>query len=521
MSQPFAVVDMRNVTKKFGDFTAIHNASIEIRRGEIHALVGENGAGKSTLMNILYGLLPATSGDVLLRGKHVAFSTPNEAIAEGVGMVHQHFKLAPSFTVAENIMLGMEPTRGFGRLDRRKAERDTEEISQRFGLDLNPRAIVGDLAVGLRQRVEILKTLYRQAEVLVFDEPTAVLTPQETRELFTTMRQLASSGHSIIFITHKLREVLAVSDRISVMKQGRIVTTIDNQNVTAQEIASLMVGRSVLLRVAKSPAQPTTESLLRVRGLTALGERGEIAIDSLSLDIHAGEIVGLAGVQGNGQDELIECIAGLRKPVSGTVEICGTSLGSMPKHNREAGLAYVPADRGGVGLSLQSGIWENLSVGHLSEFKQGVLFDKKKARARAHELIINYDVRGGELDKPAGALSGGNQQKVQIARELTRDDARLVIAEQPSQGVDIGAIESIHKILVQMRDEGRAVFVVSADLDEVFSISDRILVMYRGRIVADLKVDQTDQEEVGRFMGGLHAPQEDTVMPRQEAHNVH
>jgi general nucleoside transport system ATP-binding protein len=496
------VVSLRNIAKSFGAFIAIHDASIEIRRGEIHALVGENGAGKSTLMNILYGLLTRDQGEIELGGRSVSFSNPREAIASGIGMVHQHFKLAPSFTVAENIILGSEPLKSFGRVDRQRAERETGELSKRFGLNLDPRAIVGSLAVGLRQRVEILKALYREAQILILDEPTAVLTPQETRELFATMRSLADNGHSIIFITHKLREVLAASDRISVMRHGRVVATLDNKNVTAQEIARLMVGRSVLLRVAKSEAKPTTEALLNVVGLTALGERGETAVDDLSLNVRAGEIVGLAGVQGNGQDELVECIAGLRRAVSGAVHICGATLGASPRAKREAGLAYIPADRGGLGLSRESGIWENLTIGHLDEFRSGPFLNSGKARRRAFELIRQFDIRGGELDKPARSLSGGNQQKVQIARELTRH-ARLIIAEQPSQGVDIGAIEAIHRTLVQMRDSGRGVFVISADLDEIFSISDRILVIYRGQIVANLPAAATDVDEVGRYMGGF------------------
>ncbi|MDB5586279.1 MAG: heme transporter ATP-binding protein [Devosia sp.] len=509
------VVSMRNIVKRFGNFTAIHSASMDIRRGEIHALVGENGAGKSTLMNILYGLLPRTDGDIELRGEAIRFANPKEAIALGIGMVHQHFKLAPSFTVAENIILGSEPLKSFGRLDRIRAERETKAISERFGLNLDPRAIIATLPVGLRQRVEILKALYREAEILILDEPTAVLTPQETRELFATMRSLADSGHSIIFITHKLREVLAVSDRISVMRQGRIVSTIDNKNVTAQEIASLMVGRSVLLRVAKNEAKPTGELLLDVKGLTALGERGETAVDNLSLSVSAGEIVGLAGVQGNGQDELVECIAGLRRPVSGQVQICGTPLRPNPRGNRDAGLAYIPADRGDLGLSLESSIWENMTVGHLGKFKTGPFFAATRAKQRAAELIARFDVRGATPDKAAGSLSGGNQQKVQIARELTRD-ARLIIAEQPSQGVDIGAIEAIHRTLVEMRDAGRAVFVVSADLDEVLSISDRVLVIYRGRIVANLKAADTDAEEVGRYMGGLdEEPASADTLPKE------
>ncbi len=518
---PVDVVSISGVVKRFGDFTAIHDASLTVRRGEVHAIVGENGAGKSTLMNILYGLLPRDAGTIELFGRPVTFSGPAEAIAAGVGMVHQHFKLAPSFTVADNINLGSEPLAGYGRIDRAKAERDTAAISRRFGLDLDPRAVVGALPVGLRQRVEILKTLYREAQILILDEPTAVLTPQETRELFATMRTLAESGHSIVFITHKLREVLAVSNRISVMRQGRIVATLDNEGVTAQEIAGLMVGRSVLLRVKKAKAEARDEVLLKVDGLEARGERGEAAVDGLSFAVRSGEIVGLAGVQGNGQDELVECIAGLRRPVAGSVEICGTKAVADPRKNRAAGLAYVPADRGGVGLSLASGIWENLTVGHIEEFGRGPFLAIKAARARAAELIRRFDVRGATLDKPAGSLSGGNQQKVQIARELTRD-ARLVIAEQPSQGVDIGAIESIHRTLVEMRDAGRAVFVVSADLDEIFSLSDRILVIYRGRIVADLVASETDPETVGRYMGGLEeAPPAAAASVSEAADHVH
>jgi ABC-type uncharacterized transport system ATPase subunit len=498
------VVSLRNIGKSFGALVAIHDASMDIRRGEVHALVGENGAGKSTLMNIFYGLLARDRGEIALEGKPVAFANPREAIAAGIGMVHQHFKLAPSFTVAENIILGSEPLKSLGRIDRAKAERDAGELSARFGLNLDPRAIVGSLAVGLRQRVEILKALYRDARILVLDEPTAVLTPQETRELFATMRSLADNDHSIIFITHKLREVLAAADRISVMRHGRIVATIDNENVTAQEIARLMVGRPVLLRVAKGEAKPTSETLLNVVGLTARGERGETAVDDLTLSVRGGEIVGLAGVQGNGQDELVECIAGLRRPVVGVVEICGSALGGSPRATREAGLAYIPADRGGLGLSRESGIWENMAVGHLDEFRAGPFFNSGKARLRAYDLIREFDVRGADPDKPARSLSGGNQQKVQIARELTRK-ARLIIAEQPSQGVDIGAIEAIHRTLVAMRDAGRGVFVISADLDEIFSISDRILVIYRGQIVANLAAAATDVDEVGRYMGGFGA----------------
>jgi ABC-type uncharacterized transport system ATPase subunit len=502
------VISMVHIAKRFEELVAIHDASLGVGAGEIHALVGENGAGKTTLMNILYGLLPRDDGEIRLRGDSVAFASAAQAIAAGIGMVHQHFKLAPSFTVAENIILGAEPMKSLGRIDRARAERETAELGHRFGLDLNPRATVGALPVGLRQRVEILKALYRDAAILILDEPTAVLTPQETRELFSTMRRLAEHGRSIIFITHKLREVLAVSDRISVMRHGRIIATEPNNGVTAQHLASLMVGRSVIMRVDmrvdKTKAHPSDDKLLKVERLTALGDRGETAVSDVSFSVRAGEIVGLAGVQGNGQDELVQCIAGMRRPVSGTVAISGTSSDhSDPFTRRDLGLAYVPADRHRVGLSLTSQVWENMTVGHLPEFSRGPILNGKAAKTRASELIRRFDVRGARDATPAGSLSGGNQQKVQLARELTRR-ARVIVAEQPSRGVDIGAIEAIHRILVEMRDAGRAVFVISADIDEIFSLSDRILVIYRGRIVADLVAEDTNVEEVGRLMGGLH-----------------
>ncbi|MBV9634196.1 MAG: ABC transporter ATP-binding protein [Methylobacteriaceae bacterium] len=499
-------VALCNIAKSFGELVAVDDASMSIRRGEVHALVGENGAGKTTLMNILYGLLSRTSGDILLDGTPVAFKGPAEAIRAGIGMVHQHFKLAPSFTVAENIILGSEPLSRLGQLDRLEADRRTRALSQRFGFDLDPEAIVGTLPIGLRQRVEILKALYREAEILILDEPTSVLTPQETRELFATMRSLAANGRSIVFITHKLKEVLAVSDRISVMRHGRIIATTGNSGVSAEQLARLMVGRPVLMRVVKTRAHPGGAAALKVENLTVIGDRGETAVADLSLAVRPGEIVGLAGVQGNGQDELVQCIAGLRRPLSGRVEICGTAVaGREPLDCRAAGLAYIPADRGRVGLSRASRVWENMTLGHQAEFARGPFLAARSARARSAELIRRFDVRGANVDTPAASLSGGNQQKVQLARELTRA-AAIILAEQPSQGVDIGAIEAIHRILVEMRDSGRAVFVISADLDEIFALSDRILVIFRGRIVADLTAEETDFEEIGRFMGGIEGP---------------
>jgi len=503
-SQSDPVLMMRKITKKFGDLIAIEDASFTIKKGEIHALIGENGAGKSTLMNILYGIHKRNSGEIVLRGKPIHFSSPADAIASGVGMVHQHFKLSPSFSVAENIILGSEPMKSVGRVDFKRGFKEVHALSQRFGLELDPAAIVEKLPVGLRQRVEILKALYRQAEILILDEPTAVLTPNETRELFATMRSLAASGCSIIFISHKLREVLSVSDRISVMRRGRIMRTFDNVNLTAQELANEMVGRAVILQVDKSGGKGVGAAMLKVENLDVLGDRGERAVDHLSLDVRAGEIVGIAGVQGNGQDELVEAIAGLRQPVAGTITIGQTQNPVTPHDARHAGLAYIPADRGGTGLSLTSPLWENLSVGHLDRLSKGPILRQNQARSEAQQLLENYDVRGGGLDTPAASLSGGNQQKIQVARELSRQ-AQVIIAEQPSQGVDIGAIESIHKILVTMRNEGKAVLVVSADLDEVVALSDRVVVMYRGHVVANLTADEADYERLGLYMGGLDA----------------
>ncbi len=506
------------IAKRFGSFTAIHHASLSVRRGEVHAVIGENGAGKSTLMNIIYGLLKPDQGEIRVAGAPVQFSGPQEAIRAGIGMVHQHFKLVASMTVAENIIIRNEPLTPRGLIDMERANRETLELSRRFGLDLDPRAVISTLPVGLRQRVEILKALYRDARILILDEPTAVLTPQETRELFTTMRTLAENGHSIIFITHKLREVLAVADRISVMRQGRMIATLDNRDVTAQDLAALMVGRDVELKVRKTLARPQAECALEVRGLSARGQGGEAVLDDVSFEVRRGEIVALAGVQGNGQDEIVECVAGLRRWDRGTIRICGTPTGADTLANRNAGLAYIPADRGGLGLSLESALWENMAVGHLDEFGRGPLFLLRHAWRRCSELIAQFDVRGADPDKRAGALSGGNQQKVQLARELTRP-AMLIVAEQPSQGVDIGSIESIHRTLVAMRDDGRAVFVISADLDEVFALADRILVLYRGRIVADVATDETDLETVGRYMGGLggNAPAARSATQVQEA----
>ena len=506
MDQPATtLLALDRVTKRFGPLVAVRDATFGVRRGEIHALVGENGAGKSTLMGVAYGLHPPDAGSLRIEGRAVHLSGAADALRLGIGMVPQHFKLAPSFTVAENIVLGAEPLARWGRLDRAAALRRADMLGRQFGLELDPAARVADLPVGLQQRVEILKALHRQVRVLILDEPTAVLTPRETRELFATMGALAAAGTAIVFITHKLREVLAVSHRVSVMRHGEITATLPNRDLQAEELARLMVGRPVLLRVAKSAARPSPRAALRVRGLCASGERGEAAVRNLDLHVRPGEIVGIAGVQGNGQDELVQAIAGFRTPTAGCVEIGGADVtGGDPNAARRAGLAYVPADRICVGLSATSSVWANLTLGphRAANLSRGPLLRIAAARARAADLIRDFDVRGAGPDTPARALSGGNQQKVVLARELSRS-AKLILVEQPSQGVDIGAIEAIHRLLVRMRDDGRAVLLVSADLDEILALSDRVLVMYRGEIAGEIDAADADAEMVGSLMGGL------------------
>jgi ABC-type uncharacterized transport system ATPase subunit len=502
---PTEVLTLSCITKRFGPLLAVHDATFSLHQGEIHALVGENGAGKSTLMNIAYGIHKPDDGAILLDGKAVALASPADALGRGIGMVPQHFKLAPSFSVAENIVVGAEPRASWGRIDRGAAVTRTRALGIRFGLELDPAARVGDLPVGLQQRVEILKALHREVRLLILDEPTAVLTPQETRELFVTMGVLAAAGTAIIFITHKLREVLAVSHRISVMRRGEIVETLPNKSVTAEHLAKLMVGRAVLLRVAKTTAAPHGADALRIGGLSAIGERGETAVRDVSLTVRPGEIVGIAGVQGNGQDELIEVVTGFRRPSAGHVSIAGTDItGADTRRARRAGLAYVPADRLHLGLSPQSTVWENLALGRHREpvLAAGPLLRLRLAKLRAGELIRRFDIRGATVVTPARALSGGNQQKVVLARELGRD-AKLIIVEQPSQGVDIGAIEAIHRLLIRMRDEGHAILLVSADLDEILALSDRILVMFRGAIAGELAATVADAETIGRLMGGI------------------
>lgn len=500
---------MIQIVKQFGNLVANDHVDFSARAGEVHSLVGENGAGKTTLMNVLYGVLIPEAGSIEIGGNPVRIDNPANAISLGIGMVHQNFKLVPSLSVAENVVLGKEPGRGF-MVDRRTANKRVADLAmERFGHAMDPTATVQDLPVGLQQRVEILKMLYREAQLLILDEPTAVLTPQETEELFRTLRRLASQGKTVIFITHKLNEVMSVSDRVTVMRGGHAVATMNTAETSAVLLAEKMVGRSVLFRVEKKPAEPQ-EVLLEVKDLRVESNRGVKAVNGITMNVRAREIVGLAGVQGNGQDELVEALVGLRHAKSGEIILNGSNIrGLSPIQVRNAGLAYIPADRTRVGLSVESSIWENLLLGHHVNggFGSGPLLDVNKAVAFAKDLITRFDIRGAQPKAPARSLSGGNQQKVVLARELSYS-SHVIIADQPSRGVDIGAIEFIHSQLVAMRDQGHGVFLISADLDEIFSLSDRIIVIFQGRIMGELTEKEATVASVGRLMAGIERERE-------------
>ncbi len=496
------VLEMRHITKRFPGIVANDDVSLDLREGEVHALLGENGAGKSTLMNILYGLYHPDEGEILIKGKPVRLGSPSAAIDAGVGMVHQHFMLIPVMTVAENIVLGVEPTREGVLLDITEAERRVQEISDRYGLAVDPHARIQDITVGQQQRVEILKALYREADILVLDEPTAVLTPQEAQELFEVVRQLTQRGKSIIFISHKLNEVLEIADRITVLRRGKLIETLPATGATEESLARLMVGREVLLRVAKTPAQPS-EPLLQVSDLHVYDDRGIEKVRGVSFEVRAGEIVGLAGIDGNGQTELIDAMTGLRGVTSGTVIVDGQDVTSKSPHGHlEAGLGHIPEDRQRRGLVLEYSIAENIA---LHDYRSppasrfGWLFPRRLIE-RARRLIQDFDVRGGGPNTRAGSLSGGNQQKVVLAREIERDP-KVLIAAQPTRGLDVGAIEFVHRRLIEERDEGRAILLVSLELEEVLSLSDRILVMYEGEIVGEFPPTATE-EELGCAMTG-------------------
>ena len=497
-----AALELRGITKRFPGVLANDRVDFDLRPGEVHALLGENGAGKSTLMNVVYGLYHPDEGEILVDGKPITLGSPREAIEHGIGMVHQHFMLIPVMTVAENIVLASEPTRAGVLLDLDAAEKRVAELSRQFGLAVDPRAVVQGITVGQQQRVEILKALYRGADILILDEPTAVLTPQEARELFEIIESLRSQGKSIIFISHKLNEVLQVADRITVLRRGKKIETVDAAGATEAELARMMVGREVLLRVDKKPATPAEPELV-VEDMHVFDDRGLEAVRGVSFDVRAGEIVGIAGVDGNGQTELIDAIAGLRRVATGRIVISGRDVThANPKDSLDAGLGHIPEDRQRRGLVLEFALAENLALhdyDHEPYSRLGWLFPRRMI-ARARRILKDFDVRGGGPQTPARALSGGNQQKVVVAREVSRDP-NVLIAAQPTRGLDVGAIEYVHRRLVEQRDQGKAVLLVSLELDEILSLSDRILVIYEGRIVGEFP-PETSEEELGFAMTG-------------------
>ncbi len=495
-------LELRGITKRFGSLVANDHIDLVVEPGEIHCLLGENGAGKSTLMNVLYGLYQADEGVILLDGHVQNFRGPGDAMHAGVGMVHQHFMLIPVFTVAENVMLGHESTKVGGLLNVEAARARVREISSRFGFDVDPDAVVEDLPVGVQQRVEIIKALSRDAKVLVFDEPTAVLTPQETDELMEIMRQLRDSGASIVFITHKLREVREVADRITVIRLGKVVGEAE-PTATNAELASMMVGRAVELTVHKEPPRPNDSSLV-VEGLTVIDPRGQVTVNDVSFEVHGGEILAIAGVQGNGQTELTEALVGLQPQVRGSVRLNGEELvGRSIRHILDSGVGFVPEDRKEDGLVGAFTIAENLMLDRANgaPFVKAGNVQRRTLENFAKEKFAEFDVRAPGIDAPVASLSGGNQQKVVLARELSRD-LSLLVAAQPTRGVDVGSIEFIHKRIVETRDAGVPVVVVSTELDEVTALADRIMVMYRGRIVGIVPGD-TPRDVLGLMMAGV------------------
>jgi general nucleoside transport system ATP-binding protein len=496
-------LELRGITKRFPGVVANDNVNLALNTGEVLSLIGENGAGKSTLMSVLYGMYKADEGDIVIDGETQVFTSPADAIAAGIGMVHQHFMLVPVFTVAENVVLGVEPTGALGKLDIDKARAMVREISDKYHLDLDPDAVIEDLPVGVQQRVEIVKVLLRDAKVVVFDEPTAVLTPSEIIEFFEIVKTLVSAGRGVVFITHKLKEALNIADRIAVLRRGKVVGEVDPKSATESQIAEMMVGRPVQLTVDKNSAK-AGDVVLKVTDLTVLDADGRTHVENVSFEVHAGEIVGIAGVQGNGQTELVEALTGLREAASGVIALDGKDLThSDPRERHQMGMAHIPEDRQRQGLVGGLSVAENLVLTryHDDQFSHGVLVNWDAANAIAETLITEYDIRTPNKETGVGTLSGGNQQKVIVARELSRD-LRLTIAAQPTRGVDVGSIEYIHSRIVKERDAGTAVLIVSTELEEVMALSDRLLVMYRGKVVAELDPKKVTPMEVGLYMAG-------------------
>ncbi|GGA62565.1 ABC transporter ATP-binding protein [Ornithinibacillus halotolerans] len=497
------VIEMLNIRKEFPGIVANDNITIQLKKGEIHALLGENGAGKSTLMNVLFGLYQPEKGEIRVKGEPVKITNPNIANDLGIGMVHQHFMLVEPFTVTQNIILGKEPKTKIGSINLKKAEREIQELSDRYGLKVDPTAKIRDISVGMQQRVEILKTLYRGAEVLIFDEPTAVLTPQEITELLEIMRSLVREGKSIILITHKLKEIMEVSDRCTVIRKGKGIGTVNIADTNVDELASLMVGREVSFKTDKKPAEPK-EAVLKINDLYVKDARKVNIVKGLDLEVRAGEIVGIAGIDGNGQSELIEAITGLAKANGGQILLNNKDItNKSPRKVTESGVGHIPQDRHKYGLVLDYSIGENivLQTYYQKPYSKNTILKPKEIFNKAEELIELYDVRTPSVYTLARALSGGNQQKAIIAREIDRSPD-LLIAAQPTRGLDVGAIEFIHKKLIEERDKGKAVLLISFELDEILDVSDRIAVMFDGKIVANVKPEETDENELGLLMAG-------------------
>ncbi len=499
-------VELRGITKRFPGVVANAGVDLEVGPGQVLALLGENGAGKSTLMNVLFGLYGADEGEIVLDGEPVRFSSPADSIGAGIGMVHQHFMLVPVFTVLENVMLGVEPTTRLGGLDRQAAREKLDELSTTYNLAVDPDAMVEDLSVGAQQRVEILKALYREADCLILDEPTAVLTPPEIEDLFRIITTLTSSGRSVIFISHKLGEVRNIADRIVVLRRGEVVGTTTPDESSEEDLATMMVGREVKLVVDKEPARPLAPVLV-VEGLRVLDERHHPAVRGVDLEVAAGEIVAIAGVQGNGQTELVEALTGLRPIDAGHVAVYGRSLvGLSPRQLVDLGVAHIPEDRQRDGVVGPFPVRDNLVLNTFRRkpFARGLAMDRGKVRDNAEQLMADFDIRAASSDVAASTLSGGNQQKVIVAREFGHAE-RLLVAAQPTRGLDVGSIQYIHARIVDQRDQGTAVLIVSTELDEVLALGDRILVMFRGELVGELKGADATREELGLLMAGASA----------------
>ncbi|WP_432401616.1 ABC transporter ATP-binding protein [Wukongibacter sp. M2B1] len=504
------VIEMLNIRKEFPGIVANDNITLQVKPGEIHALLGENGAGKSTLMSVLFGLYQPEAGEIKVKGKKVNISNPNIANDLGIGMVHQHFKLVHNFTVTENIILGKEPTEN-GRINIQKATKEIEQLSKQYGLEVDPHAVIEDITVGMQQRVEILKMLYRNAKILIFDEPTAALTPQEITELMEIMKRLVKEGKSIILITHKLKEIKEVSDRCTIIRRGKYIDTVEVATTSEEELASLMVGREVSFKVDKDTAKPG-KTVLKISDLVVKDSRGLKAVDGLDLEIKEGEILGIAGVDGNGQSELLEAISGLRKVESGRIELLGNDITNMAVRSRtETGIGHIPQDRHKHGLVLDFRLAENmvLQTYYKEPYSKNGLLNDKAINKKSKELIEEFDVRSGQgIDTATRAMSGGNQQKAIIAREVDRSPA-LLIAGQPTRGLDVGAIEFIHKKLIEERDKGRAVLLVSLELDEVMNVSDRIAVIFEGKIVGIVDSISATESQLGLMMAGANQDKEE------------